>query len=1342
MTTYRTSHTLFRLTLLAAVAVLFLLPQSAMADHKTVIWNGDGDGVSYSDPDNWDIDEVPINDGTHTYNVVIGSSVAVTFDVGSADVVTDLSLGGGSTLTINSGKSLTVLDDADIYGYITTDNGAFTAIAAAARFPGNAARLNVSGGGTIGIGATTYSSTGLPNNYTLMSAQGAGSMLNLSSLATLNAGFNDNSGYVRVHTISATTGGIIDLSGVTEIIGPYRGEDRLDLIIGTPGGINLDSLLTTSGSGMKLFDINVASYSLPLLQTAGNTKFDVMDAGQLDLATLQIFTGGNFTMGDNATVNATSLTSFNNSSLTFGAGATFNAPNLVDVSSSVINIAPGQTLTMGTLININNARLAVSDGETFGTAYGDVSATAYSSTGLTNNYTLFSANGGGSVLDLSSLQSINAGFNDNSGYVRVHTISASAGGLVDLSGVTSITAPYRSEDRLDVTISGGGDVNLDALQGISGTGQTIFSINDADYSLPALQTAGNTQFNVATLWILDVNALTSHDRGGYNLGAGATVNAGSLATLTNASVTMDTGATFNAPNLIDFSRSTVSLQPGMNFNTAALSNIDNARLAVAGGLNYNNVSATAYSSTGIPGSYTLFSADGAGSVLDLSSLTSINAGFNDNSSYVRVHTISASAGGLVDLSDVTTITAPYRSEDRLDVTVSGGGNVNLDGLQGISGTGQTRFSINDADYSLPALQTTGNVQFNVATLQTLYLPVLISHDRGGYNLGAGATVNAGALTTLTNATVTLNTESLFNAPNLVDFSNSTISLQPEQYFVTAALSDIDNARLAVSGGVNYSNVSATAYSSTGIPGTYTLFSADGAGSVLDLSSLQSIDAGFNDNSSYARVHTIIASAGGLVDLSDVATIIAPYRSEDRLDVTGNVNLDGLQGISGTGQTRFSINDSNYSLPALQTVGGAKFNVAASRTLDVNALDSHDRGGYDLTAGAIVNATSLAALTNASVTMDTGATFNAPSLVNFSGSTIALGAGQNFITGTLGNIDSARLAVSGGANYSNISAIAYSSTSLPGTYTLFSADGAGSVLDLSSLTSINAGFNDNSSYVRVHTISATAGGLVDLSNVTSITAPYRSEDRLDFIINGGEIDLRSLRSVSGSPNGQTKFTVSGGGKLTFGNMTFTDDFQLVVSDDTSSLEITGNLHLDPTSSLSITGAAKAQIGGNFSFDYTDETKFDGDTAIFQLAGVSDQWLEVGGHDDGVSGCTSGNFGIGQLIVGSGTQTSTVLLADAIDNGNRGSREALYLFGFGGPDGLRILNGSTLVIGDIPLYALLDGEMTDIHSLFGTGITEIEFKENGNDGYIVIPEPATLTLLGAGASLMLLRRRRRA
>ena len=135
------------------------------------------------------------------------------------------------------------------------------------------------------------------------------------------------------------------------------------------------------------------------------------------------------------------------------------------------------------------------------------------------------------------------------------------------------------------------------------------------------------------------------------------------------------------------------------------------------------------------------------------------------------------------------------------------------------------------------------------------------------------------------------------------------------------------------------------------------------------------------------------------------------------------------------------------------------------------------------------------------------------------------------------------------------------------------------------------------------------------------------------------------------------------------------------------------------------------------------------------------MEVAGQDLGDT-VTSGNFGMMQLIIGAPGVQTNVFLTDIYDNDALGQDipEALYLFGAGGIDGLEIYGGSKLFLGNLPVYAFLDGAMVDLHSLFGPGETIIPFEASGeNEGFLVIPEPTTISLLSIGALTFLLRRK---
>ena len=184
---------------------------------------------------------------------------------------------------------------------------------------------------------------------------------------------------------------------------------------------------------------------------------------------------------------------------------------------------------------------------------------------------------------------------------------------------------------------------------------------------------------------------------------------------------------------------------------------------------------------------------------------------------------------------------------------------------------------------------------------------------------------------------------------------------------------------------------------------------------------------------------------------------------------------------------------------------------------------------------------------------------------------------------------------------------------------------------------------------------------------------------------------------------------------------------------------------PSAALTVSTGGKVKIAGDFTHDLTNAAAFNVDTGIFQFNGP-EHFMEVAGADLGVNGASSGNFGMAQLIVGNVGVDTTLTLVDLIDNNAAHDPEALYLFGSGGLDGLQILGGSTLVLGDIPVYAFLDGAWEDLHTLFGPGDTVVAFTTTSgtNDGFLalslVIPVPSALPMGMAVLTLLAARRTR--
>ncbi len=183
-----------------------------------------------------------------------------------------------------------------------------------------------------------------------------------------------------------------------------------------------------------------------------------------------------------------------------------------------------------------------------------------------------------------------------------------------------------------------------------------------------------------------------------------------------------------------------------------------------------------------------------------------------------------------------------------------------------------------------------------------------------------------------------------------------------------------------------------------------------------------------------------------------------------------------------------------------------------------------------------------------------------------------------------------------------------------------------------------------------------------------------------------------------------------------------------------------MYLAASSKLTMVQGATLEIGGDFLYAYTDESRLVADEGILHMNGTGVQFLEAGSRDLGLLGSSSGNFGLGRLVVGDGREeapATTVMLLDLMDNGNRigETPEALYLYGVGGLDGLTIHEGSTLVLDGINVYAWMadePGNWVHLNALFDEGVTSVPFS----GGMVAIPEPSGLALIALAAAVFFL------
>jgi len=537
----------------------------------------------------------------------------------------------------------------------------------------------------------------------------------------------------------------------------------------------------------------------------------------------------------------------------------------------------------------------------------------------------------------------------------------------------------------------------------------------------------------------------------------------------------------------------------------------------------------------------------------------------------------------------------------------------------------------------------------------------------------------------------------------------------------------------------YVLLGAPAYDSTGIwhswdadsgtdddSGTWApvLMKASGQESLLDLSSVQSIDAGFNSAGNDHTYQQILAEQGGKIDLSRVKTIVAPSSGRDRIDIVmkgpgSSIDLQGLEAIvSGYHGWYYG-----HGTATIENAGGHDLNLAS--------LVSIDQVAFVVSGGSAVNIPSIGKLTD---------------------STFVISNGSALLDGS-----------DGSATYSSLdiwrSWDADSGTDDDsGTWSpvLMKASGQGSILDLSSIQSIDAGFNSAGNDHTYQQIIAEQGGRIDLSGVKTIVAPSSARDHIELHVSaGGLLDLSSLQTVSSATgSGTMPISLSGASHISLGDVRFDEGTAITLNgasvlhaqgmraskpttitlnDSDDLLVVRGDFDLGTAITVLNPGKAGLALGGDFTHAHKDllpkkgETKVPFGKSYVHLNGEGPQEVEVGGYDADVliEELVNDNFGFGQMSIGRNdpnAEPTAVLLVDRVDNGNTpglfgNEKEALYLFGKDGQDGLRILNGSTLFMGGLKVYAMIGGKITDLRTLFGPGEVKIPFDE----GYLCLDKP---------------------
>lgn len=747
--------------------------------------------------------------------------------------------------------------------------------------------------------------------------------------------------------------------------------------------------------------------------------------------------------------------------------------------------------------------------------------------------------------------------------------------------------------------------------------------------------------------------------------------------LFNAIVPQNTTVQFDVDG-----ESTIS---GLNLQPGSLLNIEEGRQLVVSGV---SVTAGMVSATGAG---TLFRANSPFATLQLNArAAALNGGT------VRLGGLSYTCtgyggdilaargiGSLLDLSTLGSLSTPYNagccgSYVEFWVRASDSGVVNLSSLTSVTGAshrGWLRFrEETGGKLLLPNLVTSSGYVIFESLSAGFTLPALQSVSTGYFIVPAGNQLDLPSATSITSSTIAIANGGSLNAPGLSVFDNSQLELNPQRSFNAPPLQSIHGAQFRLSAGSNFA-VAATTYATASNIGY--LITADGFGTVFDGSTLTSFRATYGGGCCGAYgTNQVIASNGGVVKLPQVRVLEgAGYRGvlRVRAESGGMVSLNALE--SSSGNVSFETSASSLELPALRSASSAVFTAGVFDTISVPQLEE---------------------LVGSSIQLADGAFMSAPSLTRFESSFVELTPGRFLEAPPFEQINNSRIFVREGKQF-EVAAAEYVNAGSPGE--VFGADGAGTRLDLSSLKSFSAPWN-----------SGCCTGWGELAVRVS---------------NGGTIDLSGLATVAGAVyNGVTRFDAASGGTLVFGSPVFASGFSRLSADGILSHLRFHSLSLRAASQMHLTLVSNAHFTGDFEFTSTDENAIklgDGKVSMEgDATGDAPQKLEVGCPDLGMpSGALAPNFQIGQLTIGRPAQPTVVQLVDAIDNGNRpaGQPERLYLQGFPAENGLRVLGGSTLYLGDIELYAVISNQWTRVRDLFGPGQTCIPF----DGGQICLGEP---------------------
>ena len=866
-----------------------------------VFWNGPTTG-SWTDVANWTsspvlpgaADDVTLDNQAANITVTLNLEAP---DIGSFVLAETLNISGGSLnvvgeSTLNAGANLNLSNGGSYSG------GGAATIAAA--------NLSAQSGGTIALpemNAITHTDPGYTRAATI-AANGPGSSIDLSGTTMITGNGMRNSPY----NFNATGGGVLDLGALQSIAG---GAVNVE-ITGSESQIDLASLNAANQANFRARQ--GASLTVPITAIVN----DVAEGNR----TMELLTSG--AGGRLDLPNATEITSSTERNsfldLTASNGATLNAPQITRINDGLVRITADHAEVQLPLL------AEVASGRTVFEARGADSVLNTNALAAADSAT-FNANGGAQIAaPLMTSYSHVTDANNDAANIWAH----GSGGLVDLSGVTTLTGNVMRGSVVNVRALKRGRVDLSAATEIAAGAfiiqaddgevdlSSLTSIADGDVVLEAIGTSGNVVApNLASVFETDVIA-----RGGADV---------SLPALTNYLRNVDTN---NSPAIIraEGRGSSIQIPLVAEMDASNQRGSQTSIEAVAGGeIDWNGLTALN------AGAFNLLADRG---VIRLPMLANVAQGddvlgksvFETRGAdgAIEAPNLAATRGASLIARDGAEFTAPSlatylhdtqtNNEPASIISAGSGSRVTLANLPGVTSNATRGSGLRIEASAGGAIDLPAATNFNGGAIDvvasgagsTIDLSQLDAIDEGMTRFevrGASASINLDALTTANDAGFEAHDGAELNLPALTTYNHPSQTANSPVRWIAAGV----GSRVAAP--------ALTTMTSSITRGSQVELTATGGGEI-DLSSVAQIDEG---------LYAIQASGvGSVVDLSALTNTMQTAAANTFSTV--NVSADGLVRFHPTETT---LQHTEVSLSTGGRIEGGLMNLTGRSQLRLN-----------------------------------------------------------------------------------------------------------------------------------------------------------------------------------------------------------------------------------------------------------------------------------------------------------------------------------------------------------------------------------------------------------------------